>query len=219
MKDRILVLSPHPDDDVIGCGGTIYKHSAENDHVKVVYLTDGRECNPSLTDEEKGIIALKRKSEAKKATNILKVDDLVFLDFPDTKLGFYTGEAASRLKSIIEDYQPDIIYLPWLGDDHVDHKATNSILARTLERSNQDYVIRGYEIWTSLTPNKSVDITEIIDLKKKALDQFETQNRILNLKKMTISRNKSRGAGSKNYAEAFISKNSKEYLDGVRVGI
>ena len=82
---RVLVLSPHPDDDITGCGGVLYKHHLAGDHIVTVYLTDGRKGGTGVEPEEQ--IILERRKEAQKAADIIGIHRLVFMDNEDSKLG------------------------------------------------------------------------------------------------------------------------------------
>ena len=82
-EKNLLVLSPHPDDDIIGCGGTLRRYHEEGAAITVVYMTDGRKGGGTYDEEE---LVLVRKEEAAKAASIIGVDKLIFLDNKDAEL-------------------------------------------------------------------------------------------------------------------------------------
>ncbi len=168
---RILVLAPHPDDDVMGCGGVVHKHHLAGDSIVAVYLTDGRKGGSGEEPEDQ--VARLRQEEARKAADILGIDRLVFLDNEDETLS-HAPETVQRLAAVLEEARPDVVYVPFLLDGHPDHRAANEILAGAM-KTYRDFTIYGYEIWTLLVPNCSVDISDVLEVKKSALEQFETQ--------------------------------------------
>ena len=116
-KSTIVVLAPHMDDEVLGCGGTLARHTAAGADVEVVYLTDGRYGGggakitgaPPLGPGE---ITAIRKAEALQAMRLLGVKTLTFLDAEDTMLAFDT-RIAVRLRAVLERIQPQIVYVPF----------------------------------------------------------------------------------------------------------
>ena len=88
--ERIVVLAPHMDDEVIGCGGTLARHIACGSHVTVVFLTDGRGGGGGAAGNAAAgetSIAATRKHEAKLALAELGITHIVFLDAEDGRLG------------------------------------------------------------------------------------------------------------------------------------
>src|SRR5580658_287426 len=75
----VLVLAPHMDDEVIGCGGTLHCHVQAGAKVTVAYLTDGRAGDPSLAPDQISKMAEERKNESRRATELLGISDLIFL--------------------------------------------------------------------------------------------------------------------------------------------
>ena len=76
MIKKILVISPHPDDEAIGCGGTLSKHTTEGDIVEVIFLTSGEKGGHGRSESETAVI---REKEAQKAAEILKLSKNCFL--------------------------------------------------------------------------------------------------------------------------------------------
>ena len=128
---RALVLSPHFDDDVIGCGGTLHKHILSGDEVTVIYFTDGRKGDPDF--EDKRTLEMIRKEEARRATGILGIDDLIFLDEPETRLKANRG-LLKILSEIFDRLTPDLVYLPSFLENHIDHLELNRIFFRLLRQ-------------------------------------------------------------------------------------
>jgi LmbE family N-acetylglucosaminyl deacetylase len=217
---RIVVLSPHFDDDVIGCGGTLYRHVKGGDSVTVVYLTDGREGDPSFTDT--GLLSMTRKEEARRATKILGIHDLIFIDEPETKLSA-TGSLITKLDGLLNEIKPDLIYIPSFLDNHIDHFEVNRILLRLRKQLSYICNVAAYEVWTPLLPNVLVDITSVAQIKEEALRQYTTQLRQVDYAGTTLALNRFRSAvhlRGKGYAEAFLVVSLKEYaglMEGLKL--
>ena len=96
MKNRILVLAAHPDDEVLGCGGTIKKLSSKGCVVKVVFFSDGESSRVNKKNIANKI--LYRKQNAKKAAKILGYNKQDFLNYPDNK--FYSVDYLELIKVI-----------------------------------------------------------------------------------------------------------------------
>jgi len=109
--DKIVVLSPHFDDDAIGCGGTIRLFKKQGSRVTVIYITDGRKGNPAmdrmtLSEEERkekeDALVIRRKGEAKKCAERLEIDRIVFLDLPDMMFNC-TPSTVERMQRILDE--------------------------------------------------------------------------------------------------------------------
>ena len=113
---RILVIAPHPDDEVLGCGGVMARHVAEGDEVHVVVV--GRGIPEKYSDES---VARSRR-ELSRAHEVLGVTDCHFLDFPVPRLDVVPShELADALGSLLREVAPHTVYLPHHGDIHADH--------------------------------------------------------------------------------------------------
>ncbi len=116
---NILVIAPHPDDEVLGCGGTIAKHCAQGDDVFVAIVTKG--CEPLFSSDSVEVV----KNECIKADKFLGVKETFFMDFPASML-----ETVSRYTinnafvNLIQNVKPHVVYLPHRGDMQLDHKIT-----------------------------------------------------------------------------------------------
>ncbi len=194
---KILVLAPHPDDEIFGCGGTLAKYTKNADTVKIVYFSGTKE----------------RQIEAKRATSAIGVSDLVFLSDEDNSIKA-SGTIISKLKEIITDFEPNIIYAPSFNDPNIDHCNTVHILAKSLEDIRFEGEIYSYEIWTPLFANRLVNIDEELASKKKSILEFKSQLHDRSYLDAIIGLSQYR-AGMYNagkYAEAFFVCNKELYL-------
>ena len=114
---RILVVAPHPDDEVLGCGGAIARHVANGDEVHVVVV--GRGIPEQFSDES----VARSRSELARAHEVLGVTGCRFLDFPVPRLDVVPAhELADALGSLLQELAPHTVYLPHHGDIHSDHR-------------------------------------------------------------------------------------------------
>jgi LmbE family N-acetylglucosaminyl deacetylase len=171
---RILILAPHPDDEVLGCGGTVCQHESTSDQVSVVFLTSGELGLKHLAREKAWKI---REEEAEKAANILGLAILAFLRGPDWGVADAVESLAQELRPILERENPDRIYLPHPADDHPDHRATLAVLRRALGRfKTKPPELLAYEVWTPLPAfDQVVDITGWMPRKLTALRAHRSQ--------------------------------------------
>jgi len=173
---KALVISPHPDDDCFGLGGTIKKMTTAGGDVTVVYFTDGSGglVQESNLKNDKELIE-KRKIETENAAKILGIKETIFWGYQDGRLA--AGQSAIKaLKDLIERIQPEIIFIPSFLDNHPDHRATNEIFinaASGLEK--QEFEIWAYEVWSPIFINRLVDITLYIKTKEEAIVAHQSQ--------------------------------------------
>lgn len=182
---RVTVLSPHPDDEVIGCGGTLAISAKTGSQVSVVFLADGSKgYDPSEFKTEgrrdrlkrEADLVKRRKQEAVSAGEIIEVKERVFLDFQDYTID---GEKdkVERLANVLRRSKPQIVFLPFLIDPHPDHWMTNVLFIRAADRASLGGHLHcwGYEVWSPFQCNTVVDITDVIGIKNKALSQYKSQ--------------------------------------------
>ncbi len=207
---EVLVLSPHPDDDVFGCGGTIIRHLAQGHRVSIAYLTDGGRGIAGKNAVQTSAI---RQQEAISAAEILGIgkEDLYFMGQPDGQLSD-TPANVQWLGDLLQRLCPDLIYLPSIVDNHPDHYQTNLLLKSALQRP---VLLAAYEIWTPFIPNRLVDITTVMPQKQAAMQAHQSQHATLDYTSAIIGLNIYRGRmyakKPMEYAEAFLAVESSEY--------
>ena len=167
---RVLVFAPHPDDEVLGCGGAIIRHIQAGDPVNVIVVTAGAYGAPDAT----GAYALTRQQESIAAANVLGYGAPCFWGLPDRSLEY--GEfLIQRILGAINEYQPDIVYAPSWWEIHPDHVALAMAAAEAVRRSLPPLQLAMYEVGVPLHPNTLLDITAIVDRKHAALACFPSQ--------------------------------------------
>ncbi|MEO6708119.1 MAG: PIG-L deacetylase family protein [Planctomycetota bacterium] len=189
-RERVLVCAPHPDDEVLGCGGTILLHAAQGDPVHVVVAFDGL---LGLTPEWPRDT---RKEEAGRAALALGLRPYQFLDHPEghvpTPAEFEAG--ARQMAELIDALVPDTIYAPWPGESHLDHKTLARVVYRARELANSQAEIWGYEVWTPLRADRVIEISSVWQQKLAALEVYESQLGATNLTLQAEEHARSRGA-------------------------
>lgn len=196
---KILVLSPHPDDDIFGCGGTLALFKLAGSEITVLNLTNGKNSH--------------RLDEATRACKEIDVCDIRFWDTLDGQVKA-TKETVSKLSELLEEIAPEIIFVPSFFDTHNDHIETAKILAKSLAQSDLSPEIFSYEIWQPLFANRLVKIDAIIDKKQKAIETHRSQLEDRDYLSAILGLNQYRAGmfGSGKYAEAFFACNKKLYL-------
>lgn len=126
-NDKLLIFSPHPDDESLGAGGLIIQSLKNDAKVKVVEVTDGNKQGR----------ANQRKEEVKKALQILGLgeENIIFLNLSDGKLSQEKDLDKIFLK-IIQDFQPTYVLTAHPADEHPDHSKTGQNIQKAIEESN-----------------------------------------------------------------------------------
>lgn len=210
IKDkRVLVLAPHPDDETLGCGGTICNLREKGIEVAVLLITDG-----SGGGRSEGMSGI-RLQEFKKAVQILCCNSNFCMGFQDGSLESSKDALRDALSQFICNYNPDVIFSPYIFDVNMDHFVTSLILSDCIE-THQNVIIAMYEIWTPiLYPNCYLNISQVFDKKLAASRCYESQEKYYKIIDKAISLNMLRARLSMRrnveYIEAFKCFSSKDY--------
>ena len=201
---NVLVIAPHPDDETIGCGGTICLHGQRGDRTVVACLTSGELGLKRLAREQARAV---REKEARAAAKILGVAEVHFLRQPDWMLGDHLEATATALRPVLELEQPQIVYLPHEADGHPDHRSAWAILRLAMKSiAEAGWELRAYEIWTPLPAHDRVeDITRVMPRKLRALRAHASQLDGFNYERAVRGLNAFRGEleAKCRYAEVF----------------
>ena len=186
MNKRILVIAAHPDDEVLGCGGTIARHNINSDNVGVVFIADGVGARNDNFAEN----LQKRKQAAESALNILGALNFGFFDFPDNRLDTIPLiDIVQKLEGVIEDFQPEIVYTHHSGDLNIDHQIVNRATLTACRPLPESTIkaIYAYEVISStewslnghtFLPNYFVNIDLFFEKKVEALNAYEKEMRL-----------------------------------------
>jgi N-acetylglucosamine malate deacetylase 1 len=183
---RVLVFAAHPDDEVLGMGGTLCLHAAEQgDEVRVVCVTDGSSSQYPGSPE----MRTQKNEEAQRAARVLGVDDYVHLDLPDMRLDTLAHvDLNGVVEQQVREVSAEIVYTPH-PDVNLDHRALfDSVSVATrpvpgqLVRRVLTYAPTSRTEWTPaganwFVPNWFVDVGETIERKLAAFACYETERR------------------------------------------
>lgn len=179
---NILIITPHPDDEVLGCGGAIARHASQKDHVYLCVVTTT--YSPRWSDEFRKT----RLLEVKKVNALLGIKKTYFLNFPTVRLNVFPHhELADKIFEIVKKIKPDILYIPHRGDLNKDHRLVFEASLVAARPYNQDHRIKrvlSYETpseteWgqplAPFLPNVYVDITKTFKQKLTAMKVYKSE--------------------------------------------
>lgn len=216
LGEKLLVLAPHPDDEVIGCGGLIALHRQQNREVLTVVVTDG---SAAATGTEAGY-ATRREAESNAGLELLRANPAVFLRFPDRRLSAHRGALEAALAEIIDRERPDVIAVPSPIEIHPDHVTlAEALVAVHQSRPKQAGMhamqrIAFYEVSQPIRPNTLVDITKVSALKFDAIGKHASQLAIRGYRDFAsgLNRYRSMTLSDCEYAEGYFVVSQHELL-------
>jgi LmbE family N-acetylglucosaminyl deacetylase len=205
---KVLVFVPHPDDESLGCGGTLAR-LAPLCPVKVVLVTDGSGAG-GLPDGAGAV----RQAEFVRALACLGVTDSLQLNQPD---GAFESTPAlmHQVQQLLNDYQPDWVFLPSPLDYHRDHVRIAAFLEPLCRRTASVEQLLFYEVWAPVPATHVVDITDQYDRKCAAVAEHVTAMACGDYQRAVEGLNRYRGLylGRDRLAEAFwVESNRKPKL-------
>lgn len=182
--NKILVVAPHPDDETLGCGGTLLKHKAKGDAIYWLIVTSIK--------EEYGLesnVVEARKQEIQTVSSMYGFDGVYELDFPTMRVDqFPIIVLIDRISEVFKQIEPNIVYLPFKGDVHTDHQVIFKA-AYSCTKSFRCPAIRKIIMMETLSetefapstrengfiPNMFVDITTFIDRKIEIMNIYKSE--------------------------------------------
>jgi LmbE family N-acetylglucosaminyl deacetylase len=144
-----MVVAPHPDDEAIGCGGTLLRHVAAGDSVTIAIATDGRRAG-AIPDPDQ--MAARRHTEATDAASLLHATRFEWLGLPEGD--WPVSRLRDALADLLERLRPDIVYAPSRVDFHPEHHQVAHALALALESTfaiHRPAMVRVYQVQVPLT--------------------------------------------------------------------
>jgi N-acetylglucosamine malate deacetylase 1 len=198
-----LVVCAHPDDEAVGCGGTLRLHALDGDEIAAVFLTSGEDGGHGESDHGRT-----REREARRASKILGISELEFWGEPDGRLRVRAG-LVERLARTIDSLRPEWLYAPHPEDDHPDHRAAARLVRRAVDAAAATPQIRFFEIWSPLGDmDEIVDISEVVADKRRAIRAYRSQCAVMRLDDASIALARYRGEMHSwpggPYAEVFV---------------
>jgi LmbE family N-acetylglucosaminyl deacetylase len=188
MNKTVLVVAAHPDDEVLGCGGTIARHAGEGDAVHVVFLADGEGARGSARAKVDALAG--RESAAAAALRILGAAAPIFLGLEDNRLDAYPLlDVVRPVEAVVAALAPDVVYTHHGGDLNIDHELAHRAvmtacrpLPGSAVREIYTFEVVSSTEWGSpgvcqFTPQLYVDVTAQIALKRRALEAYRAEMR------------------------------------------
>lgn len=153
IHDNVLIISPHPDDEILGCGGIIAAQNKRGKSVSIIFMTKGENVNENIVKE---IIVEERNKLTRKALSSVghNIEKCYFLDYPDGGVS-YNHPETNKLNLLIKQIKPQVIYVPNLNDGWNDHVQANQIVHSLIK--NTTIQLYEYCVWFWYTmPFKTV---------------------------------------------------------------
>ena len=211
--NKILIIAVHPDDETLGCGGTLLKHKANGDEIHWLICTD-IDKNNNYYD--------RRQDEIKKVSKLYNFDSVNNLELKTMQVDEYNmSELISKISKVVNEVKPNIIYLPFKGDVHSDHRKIFEASYSCTKSFRYPFIKKLYMIETlsetefapstkedSFVPNVFIDISDFMDKKIEIMEIFESEvaehpfpRSVRNIKALGTLRGATTGC---EYAESFM---------------
>jgi len=189
---NIAVIAAHPDDEVIGCGGTMVKHVSQGDNVHVLILAEGltsRDVYRNRDAHDSGLSQLRKA--AKLANEALGVNSVKTLDFPDNRMDSVDLlDIIKKIEVFIAEFKAEVVYTHHAGDLNIDHRRIHDAVV-TACRPIAECTVKKllfFEIASStewqipgsapvFAPNCFVDISKTLEKKLVALNEYKMEMR------------------------------------------
>jgi LmbE family N-acetylglucosaminyl deacetylase len=191
MSRRIAVIAAHPDDEVLGCGGTIARHVAEGDEAHVLIVAEGATSRSTTRDRSGSQEQLSQLAvSARRANELLGTTNLELLEFPDNRLdSIDLLDVVKAVESFLDKCKPHIVYTHWPFDLNVDHRIVSEAVqtaCRPIPQSLQEQLLF-FEVPSStewrasagrpFEPTYFVDVSATLRSKQRALSAYASEMR------------------------------------------
>ena len=182
-KENLIVFAAHPDDEVLGCGGTMKKFSKKYNIISVFFATGI--ASRSDKNLKKNIQILKKNCND--CNEILGTKKIIYLDFEDNKMDIYPRlDVIKKIEKIINAFQPSLIFTHYHKDLNIDHEVVSKSVVTACRPSKKNKNIKKILFFETLSstewsverdfkPNYFVDITKFISFKLKAMSKYKTE--------------------------------------------
>jgi LmbE family N-acetylglucosaminyl deacetylase len=208
----VAVIAPHPDDESLGCGGTLKHLTMSGIPVDIVYLTRGEmgcDAPEAATPDGKRALAVVRVKEARDACSVLGVRHVEFLDGTDGALA-KEPDLVNPLREFLQREPYQRVFCPWPEEAHLDHRIAFQLTCEALAGHPSRPDLWLYEVWTPMFADTYVPIDATIGFKQAAIDCHQSQLKVLDYRAAFLGLAAYRALfcpGSR-YAEAFLVGNS-----------
>ncbi len=209
-RERVLVIAPHMDDEVIGCGGALLLHKALQSDVRVIFVSDssGGVDDTVVAANVRSI----RRLEMLRVCDALALGSVVELGFPDGSLMRHEQAIAARLADALQTFRPSQVLCPFPADGHADHQASASAFGVATGLSGWQGEVLAYEVWSTLWPNMAVDIGAVADEKARLIRTYSSQMSDRDYAEAILGLNRFRGMQHRiEFAEAFHRCHARQF--------
>ena len=213
MKNKVLILAVHPDDETLGCGGTLLKHKKNGDEIHWLICTSINKSHSYYQTREKEIKIVVDMYGFNSVHNLR----LKTMQVDEYSMSYLVG----KISKVINEVQPNIVYLPFKGDVHSDHKKVFESSYSCTKSFRYSFIKKIYMIETlsetefspstkedKFIPNVFVDISEYMDKKLEIIKIFDSEieehpfpRSLRNIKALATFRGATAGC---EYAESFV---------------
>ncbi|GIQ69985.1 GlcNAc-PI de-N-acetylase [Xylanibacillus composti] len=183
MGREVVVVAPHPDDETLGCGGTLLRHAASGDRIHWIIVTQMDKANSTEIDRER------RKQEIEAVSRMYGFTSVHRLGYTAARLESYPlGDIVASMGEVFRKVLPEIVYLPYPGDIHSDHQTVFQAASACTKWFRYPTVkkIMCYETLSEtdfdihpdgnlFRPNVFVDITDYLDEKIKIMTHYSSE--------------------------------------------
>lgn len=189
-----IVISPHPDDEVIALGGTLARARQENASVLGILVTDGRGSPRQEPVSDADMVKI-RAREYEQGLAVLDIHDFICLNYRSSDLKSSPADALADLTAIFSQYPCQRVYLPNPFEQHATHRRVTALTLSALRRADARCALWGYEVWTSLmafVPSaavRHVDIQAFCEQKRQAIQSHRSQIDVRNYADGVLGRN------------------------------
>lgn len=185
---KILVVAAHPDDETLGCGATIAKHTTNGDEVTVLITGEGVLARKAVKDRRDLLENL--WADARSANDILGVHRVILRDLPDNKLNAVPLlDIVHMIEEVVTEVKPSIVYTHHHGDVNIDHQTISKAMQAVCRPMTGTTIDRVYAFeipsathWnfrheSPFCPTIFVDVTETMEKKIQALERYTSEIR------------------------------------------
>lgn len=217
INNKVLVLAVHPDDETLGCGGTLLKHKSMGDEINWLLCTEVNTHNGFTHDQ-----VIKKSEQIQKVQSKYNFDNTFNLELSTMKVdGYSMSELICLISKVMKEVQPNIIYLPFKADVHSDHRKLFEAAYSCTKVFRYPYIKKIYMMETLsetefsvsmpasvFIPNVFVDISEFLEEKLEIMKIYENEiaehpfpRSLKNIKALATFRGSTAGC---EYAESFM---------------
>ena len=214
----MLVVAPHQDDEIIGCGGALLLQLKAGRRASVVFVQDGGNEHEESGLSREQLVGL-REVEANRVADALQIDRPLFLRQADVNRRT-VPDIAAALRAELERTQADCVMVPFFLDYNTEHQYSNVALAEALASVERNVRVFGYEVWGLCVANTALVIDSVMARKQELLSYYQSQisgtDYVNAVTGLNMYRSRALGAGTCKYLECYFEIPSSEYVPLIR---